>query len=184
MRRRALIAIAIGLALVTGAVVAATQVRWRGDLGGYGNGEGLAVRVGKPFSIGLTELHAGNRIRIESVRLHQPSTGISLVGALVYPTGKGEVSGERRFPPTFPPVPMRPAEGVVVLAGRTTLLVVGMRATRLGVFRVHGFDVFYREHWHGIDIRRKAHVGVEVDGCAGRGASPYFGCRLPHLLDS
>lgn len=181
MLRRTVIAVAIGVLLLAGTAVAATRVRWSGHLGQYGNGVGLPVPVGAPFSVGMTELQAGNRVRIESVRLHRASRSIVLVGARVYREGEGEVGYERRFPPRFPPVKMRSADGAVVLAGTTTLLVVGMRATHPGGFRIHGFDVFYRERWHGIDVKRKAHVGVVITGCAGTGPSPSFGCRSPHM---
>lgn len=167
-----------------GAAVAATQVRWGGGLGrGYGNAVGVPVRIGEPFSIGMTELQAGHRVQIESVRLDHPTRGVVLVGALVYPLDSGMVGSDRRFPPTFPPVPKRAADGAVLPAHTAVGLVVGIRATGPGAFRVHGVDVLYRERWHGIDVRRRAHVGVEVAGCAVQTSARTPGCTPPQPID-
>jgi hypothetical protein len=141
------------------------------------------VRIGEPFSIGLIELRPGHRVRIESVRLHRPTRGVALVAARVYPLGRGMVGSDRRFPPTFPPVAMRAADEAVLSAHTAVGLVVGIRATDPGAFRVHGVDVLYRERWHGIDVRRRAHVGVEVDGCAVRTSVRRPGCTPPQPID-
>lgn len=67
-----LVAAAMLLALV-GAAAAATFIRWNGGLGyGYGNGIGIPVRVGQPFSIGMTVLKPDREVRIEGVQLHGP----------------------------------------------------------------------------------------------------------------
>lgn len=175
--------VAACVAVLVASAAAATRIRWGGELAGYGNAVGLPVRVGSSFSIGMSELQADGRIRIESVRLERPTRGVMFVGALVHPTGHGMVGSERHFPPTFPSVRMRPAAGAVVPARMPVILVVGMRATRPGAFRVHGVDVLYREYWHGIDVRRHAHVGVEVVGCAVSTSAGVPRCTLPEPID-
>jgi hypothetical protein len=180
--RRAVIT-AVLVALLVAAAAGATRVRWHGGLASYGNAVGVPMRVGAPFSVGMAELNAGGQVRIESVRLDHPTPGIVLVGALVHVIGHGMVGAERAFPPTFPRVQMRPAVGAVLRAHARTVLVVGLRATRPGPFRVHGVDVLYREQWHGIELRRLAHVGVEVDVCALRTSARVPACTLPHPVD-
>src|SRR3954453_16200094 len=102
--------------------------RWSGGLAPpYGNAVGLPVRVGVPFTAGMGELEAARRIRIESVQLHDPGAGVVLEGALVPRSGVGIVSADPRFPPTFPRVRMRPADGVVLPAHTRLDLVVGVR---------------------------------------------------------
>jgi hypothetical protein len=171
----------IALLVVSG--VTASQVRWNGQLDQYGNAVGGPVRVGSPFSVGMSKLQAGGRIRIESVRLSRPTRGVVLVGALVHPMGNGMVGIEERFPPTVPSMGIRPANGAVVPPHTPVILVVGMRATRAGAFRVHGVEVLYREHWHGIEVRRRSHVGIEVVGCAARTAVGVHRCTPPEPSD-
>lgn len=174
--------VAAAALLVTGAATAATQVRWNGGIGGpYGSYVGVPVHVQRPFSIGMAELKAGGRVRIESVRLHQPTGGVVLVGALVHPIGRGMTGADERFPPTFPRAPMRAAEGTVLPAHSAAGLVVGLAATREGTFYVRGVDVLYRESWHGIDVRHRAHVGVEVYGCARRTPARFVICTKPPI---
>jgi hypothetical protein len=64
-------------------------------------------------------------------------------------------------------------------------MVAGLRATAPGTFSVRGIDVFYREHWHGLDLRRRAHVGVEVQGCAVTTSTGLPRCKVsPFSSDS
>ena len=169
------------LVLAAGAA-AATLVRWDGSLGyGYGNGVGMPVRVGQAFSVGMTELRPARRVRIEAVRLHGPRGSVRLVGALVLPEGGGGVGTAGNFPPHFPRVKMRPAVDAVVPAHSRVQLVVGLRATGRGSFSVRGIDVLYRERWHGLSLRRRAHTGVQVQGCAVTGAARVPGCSVPRL---
>ena len=182
MAKRLVITISI-VAVVAAAAVTATQARWSGGLGGrYGNSVGVPTRVGVPFSVGMIQLRARHRVRIESVRLHQPSVGVAYLGAGVHPANRGMVGTARGFPPSFPRVRMRRASGTVIPAGTTLLLVIGLRATHVGGFRVRGVDLLYRERWHGIDIRRKAHIGVEVDGCAVRASARRIRCSPPQPI--
>jgi len=58
-------------------------------------------------------------------------------------------------------------------------MVVGLWATAPGTFSVRGIDVLYRERWHGVELRRKAHVGVEVQGCAVTTSKGFPRCTLP-----
>lgn len=137
-RKRYVVLVALAVVLVV-APVAATQVRWNGSLGsGYGNEVGIPMRVGQSFSVGMTVIDANRRVRIESVRLHGASGGVVLLGALVGHEGVGAVLG---FPPTTRTVPLRPAEGAVIPAHAHVMLVLGLRATEPGIFRVRGVDV-------------------------------------------
>lgn len=182
MLRRLVLAIAVLLVLGAAAAAAATQIRWNGGLGLYGNWVGVPVRIGAPFSIGMGELSAGHRVRIESVRLDHPTRGVVLVGSLVHSPGDGGIGSDRGFPPASLRAPTRAADGVVLPAHTAVELVVGIRATELGAFRVHGVDVLYRERWHGIDVRRRAHVGIEVGGCAVQTSARIPGCRPPQPI--
>lgn len=178
-----MIAISIAAAVLAAAAVTATQARWSGGLGGaYGNSVGVPTRVGVPFSVGMIELEARHRVWIESVRLHHPSLGVVSLGAVVHSPSRGMVGTALGFPPSFPRVAMHRAGGAVISAGTTVLLVVGIRATHVGGFRVRGVDLLYRERWHGIDIRRKAHIGVEVDGCAVRASARGLRCSPPQPI--
>ena len=169
---------AIVVALL-GAPVAATQVRWNGSLGhGYGNSVGIPMRVGQSFSVGMTVIDTSRRVRIESVRLHGASGGVVLLGARVGYAGVGLVLG---FPPTTPTMPLRPAVGAVIPAHANSLLIVGLRATEPGVFRVLGVDVRYRERWHGVEVKRLTHTGTLVAGCAGAAGAKRAHCRLPSM---
>jgi peptidoglycan/LPS O-acetylase OafA/YrhL len=169
---------ALVVALVV-APVAATQVRWNGSLGhGYGNSVGIPMRVGQSFSVGMTAIDTSRRVRIESVRLHGASGGVVLLGALVGYAGVGAVLG---FPPTTPTMPLRPAVGAVIPAHANSLLVVGLRATEPGVFRVLGIDVRYRERWHGVEVKRLTHTGMLVAGCAVAAGAKRAHCRLPSM---
>ena len=156
-----------GLGLLLLAVGAAgAGIRWNGSLGyGYSGGVGVPVQMHRPFSIGMGELRPTREIRIESVRLHGASGGVRLVGVLAYPFGHQSVGTDRGFPPASQGGG-QPAVGLVVPAHGRFSLVVGLEAVGLGDFSVHGVDVLYREHWHGLTLRRRAHTGVEVEGCA------------------
>ena len=178
--RRLVIAIVIAGALAGGAF-AATKARWSGGLGsGYGGvGVGLPVRVGRPFSVGLMDLRPRGRVVIESVRLHGSTPGVVLVGSLLYPAGGGMVGGDPSFPPRWPRFRMRRADGAALHAHRTTLLVVGLRLTHPGTFDIHGFDLLYRERWHGIELRHRAHIGPLAYGCAVRTSAKLPRCRMP-----
>jgi hypothetical protein len=180
--RRLVLAIAALLVLGAGAAVAATQIRLNGGLGLYGNWVGVPLRIGAPFSIGMGELNAGHRVRIESVRLDHPTRGVVLVGSVVHSPGDGGIGSDRGFPPASLRALTRAADGVVLPAHTAVELVVGIRATELGAFRVHGVDVLYRERWHGIDVRRRAHVGIEVGGCAVQTSARNPGCRPPQPI--
>jgi hypothetical protein len=171
------------VAVLFASAAAAMRMRWSGDLGGYGSAVGMPVHAGSAFSVGMSQLKADGRIRIESVRLERPTRGITFAGALVHPSGYGMVGAERQFPPTFPRVRMRAAEGAVLPARTPVVLVVGMRTTRPGAFRVHGVKVHYWERWHGIDVRRRAHVGVEVVGCAVETSARAPRCAVPEPID-
>lgn len=171
---------AIVLLALAGAAAAATLIRWNGGLGyGYGNGVGIPVRLGQSFSIGMTDLRPARRVRIEAVRLHGPNGGIRLVGVVVLPPGSGGVGTDRQFPPRYPHVKMRPAVGTVVPAHARVEMIIGLQATNRGAFSVRGVDVFYREHWHGLDLRRRAHVGVEIQGCAEASSTGIPRCKVP-----
>lgn len=180
--RRALVAVVLA-ALVLATAAGATRVRWHGGLDSYasGNSVGLAMAVDAPFSVGMGVLRAsGGRVRIESVRLHGASPGLELVGSLVHDTGRGMVGSDRAYPPTFPrSMPKRPAAGAVIPAHTGLVFVVGMRATWPGDFRAYGVDVLYRQRWHGIEIRRRAHLGVEVNVCAAHTRAEYPDCAVP-----
>jgi len=139
----------------------------------------MPVRVGTPFSVSMTLLRPGRRVSIDSVRLNSPTGGVVLVGTLV---GGRSMSFERAFPPQSVGRRLRTATGAVVPARTRSILVLGLRATRPGPFRVRGADVLYRERWHGIDLRRRAHVGVEVDGCAVRTDAAVPSCAVPEPL--
>jgi hypothetical protein len=58
---------------------------------------------------------------------------------------------------------------------------LGLRATGPGTFSVRGIDVLYRERWHGVELRRKAHTGVEVQGCAVAASARRLRCTVPHF---
>jgi len=40
-------------------------------------------------------------------------------------------------------------------------------------------DVLYRERWFGFDVRRRAHFGIEFDGCAEESAARTPPCTPP-----
>jgi hypothetical protein len=178
VRKRYAVLGALALALLV-APVAATQVRWNGSLGhGYGNAVGIPVAAGQSFSVGMTAIDTSRSARIESVRLHRPSGGIVLVGALVGREGAGAVLG---FPPTSPTTPLRQAVGAVIPARANVLLVVGFRATKPGIFRVRGIDVRYGERWPGVEVKRLTHTGTLVVGCAVAAGATRAHCRLPSM---
>jgi hypothetical protein len=183
MLRRLVLAVAVVALLSACAAAAAMQVRWSGGLGSYGNVVGMPVRIRASFSVGMAQLKAERRVQIESVRLDHPTPGLVLVGALVYPLRRGMVGSDGRFPPTYPRVRMRAADGVVLPTHTAVGLVVGIRPTALGAFRVHGLEVLYRERWHGIDVRRRAHVGVEINGCAVRASTRIPRSTLPRPIE-
>jgi hypothetical protein len=60
-------------------------------------------------------------------------------------------------------------------------LVVGLRAAARGDFSVRGIDILYRERWHGIELRRRAHAGLEVEGCAVTTAARIPRCAVPQF---
>jgi hypothetical protein len=86
------------VAVLFASAAAAMRMRWSGDLGGYGSAVGMPVHAGSAFSVGMSQLKADGRIRIESVRLERPTRGITFAGALVHPSGYGMVGAERQFP--------------------------------------------------------------------------------------
>ena len=177
VRKRYVVFGALALALVV-APVAATQVRWNGSLGhGYGNSVGIPLRAGQSFSVGMTAIDTSRDVRIESVRLHRPSGGIVLLGARVGRQGVGAVLG---FPPNSPRMPLA-AVGAVIPAHANVLLVVGLRATKPGIFRVRGVDVRYRERWSGVEVKRLTHTGMLVVGCAVGARAKRTKCRLPSM---
>jgi hypothetical protein len=156
--------------------VAATEVRWSGSLGyGYGNAVSIPMRVGESVSVGMTTIRTGRRVRIESVRLHGATGGVVLAGALL---GQGGVGTAPGFPPSGT-MPLRAAEGAVIPAHANLQLVVGLRATDPGTFRVRGIDVRYLGRWHGVDLRRRTHTGLFVYGCVVPRHARLGSCRLP-----
>ena len=46
-------------------------------------------------------------------------------------------------------------------------------------FAAPGPDVLYRERWHGIELRRRAHVVLQVVGCAVRTTARVPSCPIP-----
>ena len=177
-RKRYVVLGALALALVV-APIAATQVRWNGSLGhAYGNAVGIPVHAGQSFSVGMTAIDTSRNVRIESVRLHRPSGGIALVGALVGREGVGAVLG---FPPALARMSLRPAVGAVIPAHANLLLVIGFRATKPGTFRLRGVDVRYRERWPGVAAKRLTHTGMLVVGCAVPAGAKRANCRLPSM---
>jgi hypothetical protein len=178
--KRLLVIVGVALLLLAGAALAATQVRWNGGIGhGYGNAVGVPVPVGAAYTFGMDDLRASHRIRIEAVRLHDPRGPVELVGAVVHETARGMVGALRGFPPSRGYGPMRPAVGTVVGPGETVALEVGLRATGPGTFDVAGIDLLYRERLLGVDVRRKAHLGMEVYGCAEKTSAHDANCKLP-----
>ena len=174
------LAAAVLLLALVGAAAATTFIRWNGGLGyGYGSGVGVPVRVGKPVSIGMTVLKPGGEVRIEAVRLHDPRGPVRFVGVGVLPPGSVGVGSDGYFPPKHPAVRLRPAVGAVIPAHAGVQMIVGLQATARGTFSVRGIDVLYRERWHGVELRRKAHVGVEVQGCAVTTPNGFPNCALP-----
>jgi hypothetical protein len=168
------------LAILASAAVV-LLVRWNGGLGhGYGKGVGIPVRVGQSFSIGMTDLRPNRRVRIEAVRLHGASGRVRLIGAVMSPVGQVAVGTERGFPPHSASA-MRPAVGAVVPAHTRMWLVVGLRADARGDFSVRGIDILYRERWRGIELRRRAHTGLEVEGCAVTTAAHIPRCAVPQF---
>jgi len=181
--KRALIALGCATVAVAVAAIVATQVRWHGGaLRGYGNGSGLTVATGSPFTVLVAQVRPKHRIRIESIRLHHPTPGLVLVGAVVQ-TGPRPLDGlpaaARRFPPKATDGLWRSAKGVSIPAHSRVALYVGMRAQHDGDFRAAGVDVLYRERRFGIDLRRKEHAGTEVDVCAVRTTASVPDCKIP-----
>jgi len=178
VRKRYLVLGALAVGLVV-APVAATQVRWNGSLGhGYGNAVGIPLRAGQSVSVGMTAIDTSRDVRIESVRLHRPSRGIVLLGALVGRQGVGTLLG---FPPTSSRMLLHSAVGAVIPAHANLMLVVGLRATKAGIFRVRGVDVRYRERWSGVEVKRLTHTGTLVVGCAVAARAERTKCRLPSM---
>jgi hypothetical protein len=169
MSRVFVVSIAVALVVLAAGAASATYVRWNGGLGFYGNGLGLQAEVGVAYSFGMGHLSAGgSSARIERVRLHGAPSGIALVGSVVSrrSLGLGIAQG---FPPRGDWVPVasiRPARDSVVPAHHWLDLAIGLRAVRPGRFRISGVDVLYRLNWHGIELRRRAHVGSEIVVCA------------------
>jgi hypothetical protein len=182
MVKRIVLALVCLFVVVGAGAAGATQIRWPGrlDCCGYGNGNGLPVATGSDFTIFMTAFRPRHRIRIESIRLHHATPGLVLVGALVLTDwGKNGLAGaERRFPPREQAGVLRSARGVVIPAHKRVAIQVGLRAVRDGSFRAEGIDVLYREHRFGIDLRRHAHVGTEVDVCA-RKSTGIPHCHVP-----
>lgn len=160
---------AVFVVLVAVAVAAALFVRWPGGLGSYGDALGAKMPVGGVYAFGMDTVTTGDwSVRVEDVRLHGAPPGVELVGAFLY-YGNGCFGGG--VTPKFPPCSTRsrpPARNAVVPAHRRYLLWIGLRVVRAGRFRVHGVDVLYRMRWHGLELRRRAHIGNEIDLCAPR----------------
>jgi hypothetical protein len=167
---RPVAAVTAALVLAAG-VAAASQVRWNGSIGHYGGAAiGVPTQVGKPFTVGAVDLEAHHgRVRIESIRLLGADPGLVLVGTLTHGSSRGSIGAELRFPPSRRLPELRPAVGSVVPAHRELTLLVGLRATKVGSFRLRGVEVLYREEWHGLELRRSARAGFEIDVCAQRG---------------
>src|SRR3954468_24114864 len=147
--KRLVALVALLVVLAAGVAAVATAVRLNGGLGGrYGSGIAMPVRVGAPFSVGEIELRAPNRIRIEDIRLHHAADGVVLAGARIYPLRRGMVGSAGGFPPKTPRVPMTRAVGAVLHPSARVGLVIGIRVTQPGKYRIRGIDVLYRERWH------------------------------------
>ena len=58
---------------------------------------------------------------------------------------------------------------------------VGLRADASGDFSVRSIDVLYMESWHGIELRRRANTGLEVEGCAVTTAARIPRCAVPQF---
>jgi hypothetical protein len=157
------------IALVLAGVAAATLVCWDGDLGHrYSGGSAVGVPMvrGSDYSFGVGAVTAGDSsVRVEDVRLRGASRGVDLVGAVLYPTGCFGTGAARGFPPCRSER-HEPARDAKVPAHRQYLLIVGLRSKRPGAFRVFGADVLYRTRWHGIELRKRAHIGNEIDLCS------------------
>jgi hypothetical protein len=169
------VVVAVLVVLVAVAAAAAMFVRWPGGLESYGNAVAAQMSVGGVSSFGMGTVTAGDwSVRVEEVRLHGAPRGVALVGAILYYgngcVGFGVIRG-------FPPCKSKsrlPARNAVVPAHHRFLLWVGVRVPQAGRFRVFGVDVLYRMRWHGIELRRRAHIGSELDLCA-----PRPGCKSP-----
>ena len=181
-----MIAVACAVVLIAAGAFAASRHRWGGggNLGIYGNGNGLSVATGSPFTIQMTEVRPGHRIQIESVRLHGKTPGVELVGALVQTgsRGAGLWVGERQFPPAHRPGRWQPARGAIIPAHTRMALYVGLRTVQSGDFRQPGVDVFYREHRFGIELRRREHIGPLVAVCAVRTSARLPHCKIPEVV--
>jgi hypothetical protein len=157
------------LVIVVVAAAVAWFVRWPGGLGSYGNNLAAKTPVGGVYSFGMNTVATGPwSARIEEVRLHRAPPGVKLVGAVLY-YGSGCFAGGvvHRFPPCKSRSRL-PARNAVVPAHHTLLLWIGVRVLRPGRFRVSGVDVLYRMRWNGLQLRRRAHIGNEIDVCAPR----------------
>jgi hypothetical protein len=164
-----LLVVVAAIAVAVVSIILFAAVRWNGSLGhAYSAGSGLSmpVRPSRPFTIGVDELSAPGRFRIESVRLHGSPRGAALVGAVLHDGAHGMVGAERRFPPTSLDVTLRPARGAVVPAHTKVVLEIGIVVAHPVRVRIEGVDVLYRVRWHGIDVPRRAHVGSQAFVCA------------------
>jgi hypothetical protein len=159
------------LAIAVIGFVASMFVRVPGGLASYDSAISAKMPVDGVYAFGMGPLTTGKLpVRVEDVRLHEPPPGVELVGAFLYYGngcfGAGVIE-------KYPPCSSRsrvPARKGVVPAHRRYLLWVGVRVSRPGSFRVRGVDVRYRMRLGGtgLELRRSAHVGNEMDICAPR----------------
>ena len=163
----------LGIAVIVAAV--SLFVRVPGGLGSYEHELAAKMPVGGVYSFGMGTVTTDKfSVEVEEVRLHDPPEGVELAGALLYYNSGCYGGGVVKH---YPPCASRSrvgAQGAVVPADRRYLLWIGLRVLRAGSYRVSGVDVLYRMRWHGVEVRREAHIGNEIDVCA-----PRPGCKVP-----
>lgn len=151
--------------LVAAAGAAAVAfVRFPGDVGDYGNGVALPMRVGSAISVGLADVanRGDGPLVIDGVRLHHGS-GFTLLGAAV-DSGRGAVGAVHGWPPGGRT--LVPARGHRVAAHHRIDLLVGLRADRAGDLTAEGVDVLYHRTVLGIAVKLRDHVGIWIGACA------------------
>ena len=153
------------LAAAAGAAAVAF-VRFPGDVGDYGNGTALPMRVGNAISVGLADVanRGDGPLVIDSVRLHD-GNGFTLLGAAV-DAGTGAVGAVRGWPPGGRT--LVPARGHRVGAHQRVDLLVGLRAERAGDLTADGVDVLYHRTVLGVTLKLRDHVGIWIGACARR----------------
>jgi len=168
----------LGVAVIVAA--ASLFVRVPGGLGSYEHELSAKMPVGGVYSFGMGTVTTDKfEVRVEEVRLHGAPEGVELAGAFLYYNSGCYGGGVVKH---YPPCASRsrvPARNAVVPPNRRYLLWIGLRVPHAGSFRVPGVDVLYRVRWHGVDVRRQAHIGNEVDVCA-----PRPGCKVPAFQGS